>query len=218
MHIAFDIETIPNPAMLAKIPEPEVKTGNLKDPDKIAAKIAEAKAALADKLALDPLTGRVLCAAFVAGDNESVHIIKEATDEQERELIQKIMTFLAYPETRLVTWNGIGFDLPFVFKRAMVLGVNPANFQCPPLSAWVQRYKADRHVDLMQVFGGWKDYIKLDFAAATVLGERKTEIDVTTFAELMQTADGLAQIADYCLKDARLTLKLFERASGCLFV
>jgi hypothetical protein len=67
--IFFDIETGPllESELLALLPpfDPaEVKTGNIKDPEKIAAKIAEAelnhKRDFVEKAALDPLTGRVV--------------------------------------------------------------------------------------------------------------------------------------------------------------
>ncbi len=63
--IVFDIETgpLPESELVALVPpfDPaEVKTGNIKDPEKIAAKIAEAEANhrcdFFDKAALDPLT------------------------------------------------------------------------------------------------------------------------------------------------------------------
>jgi hypothetical protein len=67
--IIFDIETGPLPesellAMLPAFDPAEVKTGNLKDPAKIAEKIAEAEANhrrdFIERAALDPLTGRVV--------------------------------------------------------------------------------------------------------------------------------------------------------------
>ena len=70
MHtIFFDIETGPLPegelaALLPPFDPAEVKTGNIKDPAKIAEKIREAEEAhrrdFFDRAALDPLTGRVL--------------------------------------------------------------------------------------------------------------------------------------------------------------
>ncbi|HWI60040.1 MAG TPA: hypothetical protein VNZ22_22630, partial [Bacillota bacterium] len=63
--IFFDIETGALPAaeianLMPAFDPTEVKTGNLKDPDKIAAKLAEAEANhrrdFLDRAALDPLT------------------------------------------------------------------------------------------------------------------------------------------------------------------
>jgi DNA polymerase elongation subunit (family B) len=206
------------------MPEPEVKTGNLKDPAKIAEKKAEAKAEMLSKAALDPLTARVICyAAAGESDGEEKHhtaITPEITDANERELIQDIMKMLGTPDMRIVTWNGIGFDLPMIYKRAMILGVDPGSFGAPPLSAWTKRYSTDRHYDLMQIWGGWNSgqYSKLDTVARLVLGEHKTDgIDVTTFADVMQTAAGRAKIAAYCLQDTRLTWRLWKRFNGVMF-
>ena len=67
--IFFDVETgaLPESEIAAMMPpfDPaEVKTGNIKDPEKVAAKIAEAEAShrrdFFDRAALDPLTGRVV--------------------------------------------------------------------------------------------------------------------------------------------------------------
>ena len=67
--IVFDVETGPLAeselsALLPPFDPAEVRTGNLKDPAKIAEKIAEAEAnhrrEFFDRAALDPLTGRVV--------------------------------------------------------------------------------------------------------------------------------------------------------------
>jgi len=223
MILALDIETTTNPEAVARLPEPTAKR-NLKDPAKIAADIADKRAAQTENAALDALTGRICCVGMFgdAGDGQETGTIvmpDALTDEAERGAICTIMQVLGGDNTRIVTWNGIGFDLPFIYKRAIILGVNPGEFGAPPLSAWTKRYNTDRHYDLMQVWGGWNSqgFEKLDLVASMVLGERKAEIDVTTFAALMETAEGRNNIAEYCLKDTQLTWNLYKRMDGCLF-
>ncbi len=225
MIIALDIETIPNTDAIPFLPEPKISK-TLKDPAKIAAAQIEAKAEQIADMALDPLTGRVACFAIVGVEagvpKEMTETILYAADDEERPLIQGIMRLLGDGEcTRIVTWNGIEFDLPFIYKRAMILGVDPANFGAPPLGAWRKRYDTARHYDLMKIWIGWasgKDgYVSLDTVAAMVLKERKTEIDVTTFAALLRTEEGRGKIAGYCLQDTRLTWRLFEKMNGFLF-
>jgi predicted PolB exonuclease-like 3'-5' exonuclease len=222
MIISLDIETIPNPAAVALLPEPTAKR-TLKDPAKIAADIAEKKAAANDGAALDPMTGRVACYAMVGIMDDKLAEYTEsaeaATDDAERALLQSMMRVLGGEDVRLVTWNGIGFDLPYVYKRALILDVYPAHFGAPPLSAWTKRYSTERHYDLMQVWGGWSSqgFEKLDTVAALVLAERKVAIDVTTFADLMESADGRAKMEEYCLQDTRLTWRLFEKMNKILF-
>lgn len=226
MIISFDIETIGNPDAVALMPPPEVKTGNIKDPAKIVEKVAEAKREQVEKAALDPLTARVVCYAAVGfvtpsheGMQEHVEIVSEASDEEETKIIQSIFRVLGEDETRIVTWNGIGFDLPMIYKRAMILDVNPCSFGAPPLSAWTKRYSTERHYDLMQIWGGWNSnqFAKLDTVARMVLGERKNDFDVTTLGELIKTEEGRDAAAKYCLQDANLTWLLWTKFNGTLF-
>jgi predicted PolB exonuclease-like 3'-5' exonuclease len=216
--ITLDIETIPNPAAIAMMPEPEVKTGNIKNPALIAEKVAEAKRDQIEKAALNPLTARVACCAYFTGENDHVDMIGAVDDSGEAELIQSIMRVLGNDGVRLVTFNGMGFDLPMIYKRALVLGVNPGHFGAPPLTAWTKRYNTDRHFDLMQIWCGWNGFAKLDVIAGMVLGERKAEFDVTTIAALLETEEGRKRVTDYCLQDTCLTWRLWERFNGTLFV
>lgn len=217
MITAFDIETIPNTEALKLMPEPEVKTGNLKDPAKIAEKIAEAKREQVEKAALDPLTARVACAAFVSEKGSSVSVMSSLTDVGETLIIQAIMNELAKDGIRIATWNGAGFDLPMVYKRAMILGIDPRNFGAPPLTTWTKRYNTDRHFDLMQIWCAYNGFAKLDTVSKMVIGEKKIECDVTLISDMIQTEDGRLAVAEYCQKDTELTFRLFNRFNGTLF-
>ena len=225
MIIALDIETIGNAAAVALLPEPKA-SARLKDPAKVAADIADKKADQVACAALNPLTARVACYAVVGlagapcdAESEYVETIADATEDAERELVQSLFRVLGSPEVRLVTWNGIGFDLPMIYKRALLLGIDPGNFGAPPLSAWTKRYATDRHYDLMQIWGGWSSqgFEKLDTVAGMVLGERKAECDVTQIAAMLATEEGRAKVGEYCLQDTRLTWALWKRFNGTMF-
>lgn len=100
MDIAFDIETIRNGSMIDKLPELEIKLGNLKDPYKIEEKKAEARAEQIRKMTLNPLYGRV-CAFAVASDTEeSAYCIDADSDEAETELIERAFTILSGNRSR----------------------------------------------------------------------------------------------------------------------
>lgn len=221
MIAALDIETIPNRDMIPRLPEPKIDS-RLKD----AAKIAEAKKKAKDKqiadMALDPLTGRVLCFSLVNDDADFEMIIQEPTDAQEITLLQEIFGTLGNPETRLVTFNGIWFDLPYIYKRAAILGVNPANFGAPPLKAWTKRYSTDRHYDLMCIWYGWGPPQKgndLDKLSSLILGTPKDEeIPYDQFLEVMKTEEGRKRLTQECTQHTRLTWRLFKQMLGTLFV
>jgi len=220
MLYAFDIETIPNTEMLGRLPEPEVKTGNLKDPDKIAEKIAEAKREQIEKMALNPLYGRIACFVLLNEGNVNRVALPTIDDKGEAELLELLFAALGGTEdVRLATWNGNGFDLPYVYRRALLLEVDPREFSAPSLEHWTKRYSTKPHADLMQIWGGWSSqgFAKLDDVAGALLGARKLEVDFKEFPELLKTEDGKKKLLDYCEQDTRLTLDLFGRFQGILF-
>ena len=126
MIFTLDIETIRNAAMVPFLPEPEISKV-LKDPAKIAAARAEAKLEQMSRMALDPMTGRVCACALVgvdgAEDFSSVAVATGTDDECELALLAMIFTALGRKDARIVTYNGMGFDIPFLYKRAMILGL-----------------------------------------------------------------------------------------------
>ena len=220
--IALDIETIPNTSAIPLLPEPEVTDSRLKDPAKIAAHLDAKRAKQVADMALDATTGRICAFAITeirGNEQEFYRVIESECDEAEAEIVTELLGILAMPELRLVTWNGIGFDIPYIYKRAMLLsffGSVPAGV--PPLTYWTKRYSVTPHCDLMQVWTGGSGYAKLDTVARLMFGgEGKIEIDYTTFPELIKTEKGRQDLGRYNLQDSRLTARIFERASGCLF-
>ena len=225
MIAALDIETIPNPSTFDSIPEPECTDKRIKDPVKIAAHIDAKRQKLRDDAALDPLTGRVCAIAYVGmidgKDAEHVDVIDAATDEAETAIIQAAMTMLGKPESRIVTFNGIGFDLPYIYKRGMILGIDPANFDAPALNAWTKRYNADRHYDIARLWYGWGAPQKGDNLAKLcnmILHDHREDIPYDQVPDLILTTEGRKLVADGCLNHTRLTWRLFERMNGTMFV
>ena len=212
---AFDIETIPDPERLAAMPEPDAKLGNLKDPDKIAEKIARAKAKQAEDAALNPESGRVAACGFGYSDGkcDTLLLTRPFDDAAEATLIGAAFAIIS--RHQLITFNGYAFDLPFLWKRAVILNVDPPL----PLSFINRRYSRDKAIDLMQEWVGWQtgQYAKLDTVARLLLGEGKHEFDVTTIAELLTTDDGRKAVAAHNQECVGVTMKLYQRLKGRLF-
>ena len=215
MLISFDIETIPNSGMLNRLPPVEAKTGNLKDPEKIAEKERQAKLEQVEKMALSPLYGRVCawCAESITGDKFNA-CIEEDSDEEEIRVIAA--AFKRIRGSKILTYNGNNFDLPFLYKRAVILGVDPRGYALPPLSEVTAKYKNIHHIDLMNVWCGFGNYEKLDNLASALLGEHKNEIDFHDFPEMIKTDAGRKELLAYCQQDVSLLLKLYTRVKGIL--
>lgn len=217
---AVDIETIPNTNLIDLLPEPEVKLGNTKDPVKIQEKIEQAKQKQIDDMALNPFFSRI-CSIAIHGDDISEYIVMDdISDAGELELLNwffpKIAVTSTYSPT-IISWNGIVFDIPFLYKRAMLL-----KYALPtgslPLSHWIKRYTHIPHCDLKQEFAGWdkNKHISLETASNIVLGKSKKEHDVTKFIDLIDSGKG-DEIGIYNINDAILTYEIYKESEGYLF-
>ena len=215
MYTVLDIETIPNSKMVNKLPEPDVKYGNTKDEEKRQAKRQEAKQEQIDKMALNPLYGRICCVALVSAGGMNYMIDDVDTDEKEKKIIEfiKSQAMDMSMSPKICTWNGLSFDIPFIYKRALILGVDMK----VPMSHWMKRYSNIPHCDLMQLWCNWYGYEKLDNVASVLLGEGKKDFDVTTIKDLIKTGEGREKVAEYCIHDTQITWKILDKVVNILF-
>jgi predicted PolB exonuclease-like 3'-5' exonuclease len=221
--ISIDIESIPNLDLIGSLPEPEVALGNTKDPEKIKAKIEEAKKEQIDKMGLNPFFARV-CSFATWGDIEEncgfKVIDQDISDASEINLITHALHFFcAGPTTSpvIITWNGHNFDIPFLFKRAMLLQMDLPSGLCG-MSYFCRKYQHASHIDLMQELCGWNGHLKLDTASKMILGESKADhADFSKFIDIIKSGDGDSEIGVYNLKDAELTWNIYKRVSPYIF-
>lgn len=213
---AFDIETIPNKKMIPLLPEPEIKLGNMKDPEKIKEKLHEAKMKQIEKMGLNPMTGRI-CSFSIFGLNENFYsVISEISDAEEIKLIKIIFENLY--QTEIITWDGMDFDLPFVYKRALLLNIElPPNI--PKLDHWTKKYTTFPHCDLMQIWNNWGHSqfpATLDYIAKFILRKGKTDRDYSTYVDLIENGEGdKIGIDNIC--DTELTYDIYNVVEKYLF-
>ncbi len=214
--IVIDIETIPNVDVEGLIPEPKAH-GTLKDPVKIAADIEKKKAEAVGKMGLDPNFGRICVIGYaerIDGEiSTSDHHLEEATDEAERELLAAFWE-KAKMLGRLGTFNGAGFDIPFLMRRSWLLGVKPTRtFETV---AWKCATGEANHVDVRLVLSAGDPKAKgtMDLYGKLKLGRGKTEgMDGSQVWDYYQ-AGRLDEIRDYCKDDCATTFELLESLHG----
>ena len=208
----FDIETgpLPEDVLLATMPpfDPaEVKTGNLKDPEKIAAKFAEAeashKATCIDRAALDPTTGRVLAIGYRVADRIRIDI--QDTKWGEVKLLLRFWETYreaAKKRQRMVGFNIHGFDLPFLIRRSWGFGI-----PVPEDVMQRDRYWNDLFVDLMQRWklGNYQTHASLNRVAKFFSVGGKPE-DGTTGADFARLwKEDPEKAASYLKNDLDMT-------------
>jgi uncharacterized protein YprB with RNaseH-like and TPR domain len=215
--ILFDIETGPLPekelaAVMPPFDPSEVKTGNIKDPEKIAAKIAEAevnhKRNFIENAALDPLTGRVVAIGLLHHSTREFVVIGH--DDEARTLAEfwSVCRAEIVNGTRLVGFNILQFDLPFLLRRSWKHRV-PV-----PLGLRRGRYWSDELSDLRELWqlGDRQARGSLD-CIAKHLGVGEKNGDGKEFARLW--VEDRTKALGYLRNDLELTGKIAE-ALGCV--
>ena len=147
----FDIET----ASLADAEvyiEPPKPRGNLKDPAKIEADLAEKTAALLDRAALDPDLCRIVAAGWDCDGTAESAVCAEAPEE--RRVLERF--WRQSQGATLVGFNCLSFDLPVLLRRSLYLDVRAPYFS-------LNKYRPGSIVDLMLAYQGMLTYRSLGF-------------------------------------------------------
>lgn len=205
-RLFFDIET--GPASDAHLFEPVFEASRvLKDPSKIAADIEDKRRQWLDKLALSALTGQVLAIGW-AGDSGAVTIVCQDDKITEADVIRSFWDATTGAE-RLVGFNSNTFDLPFLWRRSIKLGLLIPHGIFEP-----NRRLSSNNLDLMERWT-WFDNqarVSLDNLAKFCGLPQKTSSG-KYFSELLHN-DRAAALA-YLEHDVKLTRAIGGRMGVC---
>jgi len=207
-----------------------------------AAKLSEEPARLAKQaeiqqtMALWPFTSQVVCIAMLNAESQRGQTLFLAEDFEDATEAGPVEFVPCVDETELLTafwdvakhydsiatFNGRGFDVPFVYLRSALLNV--------PISKknWLgYRYATEPHCDLAEqltfygVSGrdGAARRFNLDFYCKCFGIESPKSHGVTGMDVGRLMAEGhFREIAEYCLRDVRATVELYriwkERLAG----
>lgn len=200
---AYDIETIARP-MSDEFIAAMCKTGNLKDPDKIAAKQAEFR----NKLGADPLTAMPCCGGWYASDDDCGWIaLSDSKSGSEETFLRKYWAELSKYDI-LVGFNCFSFDSKILTLRSAVHGIEiPFRFDRKRYSS------AGNHIDLRMVLQDWGIFEagKLGFFLNMFgLGGKTEGMDGSMVQDYWN--EGLHdEIGEYCLDDCKRTFQLFKK-------
>ncbi len=213
-NVYFDIETIPCqlPGIREEFVAAVTAPAQYKKPESIAEWLKENRETEGEsawlKTSFDGGLGHVVCIAL-AVENGPVASYSGMV-ESERETLQDFFSHLTdIGHCKLIGHNHIGFDIPFLWKRAMVLDVKPPfNFPRNP-KPWSEMVEDTMLLwDPQQRAGGSMDRIckligipgKGDFSGADVWPTIRDG-----------GAEGLAKVAAYCRDDVERTRAMHRR-------
>jgi hypothetical protein len=158
---------------------------------------------------LNPDTGRgkILYQADVPGEEMSKDGTIQFTAADEKEIVSRFWDDIAHYE-QFITFNGRGFDCPFLMIRSSLLGVRPSRNLMP------YRYDPAIHCDLLEqlTYYGATRKFNLDFYCKAYGIESPKSHGVTglDLARLWEEKR-FSEVAQYCLGDVVATAELFRR-------
>ena len=234
--LVFDIETTAQPVEnFDEVQQEYLFREAEKIPDEIQR--ATRREEIQRMFSLWPLTGQVVCIAMLNAESQrgQVLFIAEDFDDEvgeagpveyvpcvdEAELLTAFWDVAKHYES-IATFNGRGFDVPFIYLRSALLNV--------PITRkdWLgYRYAIEPHCDLAEQFTFYGvsgregaarrfnlDFYCKAFGIESPKSHGVTGMDVGT----MMAAGQYKEIADYCLRDVKATVLLYnvwkERLAG----
>lgn len=217
MKTYLDIETIPSqkPGMLEEIRATIEPPGSMSKPETIAKWLAEnADAAAEDKwrkTALDGTRGELVVIGFATNDGQPLSHYR-SLGQSEGDMLQNAFDDMALSlagtlsNPLFVGHNVLGFDIRFLFQRAVVLGIKPP-FQLPT----DQRYNGERVFDTMLAWAGWGNRISLaKLCAALGIAVKTGGIDGSMVWDYVQ-AGRVQEVASYCEEDVAAVREVYRR-------
>lgn len=232
----IDVESVPNQSIpiecIPQFREEDVKTGNA-GPEKAKEKIDREREKFEEtrnkQMSLDPSLLQICAFAGLKYDTESKNIIKQVsyqvTDENNADDLEAVtygwdfIRSAAMERIPIVTFNGLSFDLPVMFQRAIIqdVPVDPAMYQ-----RLIGKYNNPYHYDLLPILtgshriGDWtgKD---LNFWLKLYKVGGKSIMDGSQVYEAWKNEE-FNRIKEYCQQDVANTANLFTRIEPWIYI
>ncbi|MCX6120301.1 MAG: ribonuclease H-like domain-containing protein [Ignavibacteriales bacterium] len=174
------------------------------------------------KLSLYPTTAQIIAIGMLNPETNRAKILFQSDEKldyhsddelvhfksgSEKEIVEQFWLDIGHYD-QFVTFNGRGFDCPFLMLRSAILQVQPTRNLMP------YRYDASIHCDLLEqfTFYGALRKFNLDFYCKS-FGIESPKAHGVTGLDMKQLTDEkrFREIAEYNLRDLQATAELFRR-------
>lgn len=174
------------------------------------------------KLNLSAFTAQVIAIGMLNPESNAGKVFYQSPEKTSFTSEDKLIEFVSGTEVEILRWfwetipkydqfitfNGRGFDCPFLLVRSSILGVKPTRNLMP------FRYSSKEHCDLLEqfTFYGVARKYNLDFycKAFGISTPKDKGITGLELGELFR-AGRYKEIAEYCMGDVQATTALYRR-------
>ena len=137
-------------------------------------------------------------------------------DDERKILLDFWKTLQGFGKGLFISFNGLGFDLPFIIKRSMFHRITPTN----NLFLDKRRFSTWPHFDVKMVMGDWDKYAtgNLDLLTnfLSIPSPKDGKVEAKDVYEAYLNG-GLKDIADYCVRDVEATYNLYSVVKDYVF-
>jgi len=176
-----------------------------------------------ESLSFYPVTAQVVAIGMAEADSERNFVLYQNTQDKEDSIKEKEVEFISFSNEKelldgfwkkmtdyqqIVTFNGRGFDCPFLMLRSAVNNIKSSKNLMP------NRYSSDMHIDLLDrltFYGSMRRRFSLHMwcKAFGIRSPKEGEVTGYQVKDLFKAGEFL-KIARYCLDDIIATKSLFE--------
>lgn len=219
--LTYDIETIPQQEPLTDIQQEELN----RQLEKTFSKNPEWSDIEKEKhkrliMATNPFYGEIVCICLHKtvdnGRYEDSLKITTRTENNEEGILKRFWKVAESFKGVFISFNGMGFDQPFILKRSMKYGILPTNNDFLDL----KRYSTRAHFDIKLVMGDWDKFafgtLHLMCDHFGIPSPKQGVVKAENVEEEFKKGN-IDLIADYCLRDVIATFELYNIISKYQF-
>lgn len=219
-RLVFDIETVGVPWDTLAPSQQEYLLRDA-EKEKTPEEKEKKREELKDWIALYPFTAKVVVIGMYYVEQEKGYVFYENPSEEvwtseetgfqykgipEREILVKFWEFVSRVD-QLISFNGRGFDVPFLLLRSAMLGVKPSK------KLMGNRFDSSGHLDLLEqlsFYGGFRRF-NLDFYCHSFGIKTPKSKDVSgSEVKNLYNEGKIKEIAEYCGRDIYATYQLYK--------
>ncbi len=192
------------------------------------AQIDEEKEGILARTGLYPVSGEIVAIAVLNPETKQGKVYFQAPDgkvedyekdgiqyivKTEKEILEQFWQDVKFYQ-QIISYNGRGFDCPFIIFRSMLHNIKPTKNLMP------YRYSPKEHLDLMDqlaFFGAFRKFsLEVMCQLLNIKNPKDEGVSGLAINDLFEQQE-YKQIAEYCMRDVIATAELYERVKDYIF-